>query len=397
VPQTAVETVTPVFGQLAQALVLLLTLWLCIDWARRRNVARLDAALLMVSVAVAVGLDLWRDLTGSASAVVGHIVVTAIVLHPLLLLRLVSHFRAVPGWILGCAGAAFVISTGLIWVEEAVVADAADVTLPLLFALFLAYGARSLVTGARHAQGVVRRRMGLVAAGALLVALSALLLLVDSVGAVPGLRPALPVLLLGAAILYTLGLASPPWLARAWQQTDVQQFLRASAGSAGETTDTVLRRLCSTARHAAGGQAAAFARWNEERKRLELELRGERALVGGPLPADGLVARQWTFRRPFVADDRSEVREACLRMAPGLECDALLGVPIITPARVWGLLIVFLRRAPALPDEDLRLLSLVTEHTAVLLDQASLVEQLRRQIAELRGEPVVDDTPLDES
>jgi hypothetical protein len=57
---------------------------------------------------------------------------------------------------------------------------------------------------------------------------------------------------------------------------------------------------------------------------------------------------------------------------------------------------VFLRRGPVLPEEDLRLLSLVTEHTAVLLDHAALVEGLRRDIAELRGEPIADETPLDE-
>ena len=64
---------------------------------------------------------------------------------------------------------------------------------------------------------------------------------------------------------------------------------------------------------------------------------------------------------------------------------------------MWGLLIVFLRRGPGLPEEDLRLLALVTEHTAVLLDHAALVESLRREISELRGEPVPDEDTHDES
>ena len=200
---------------------------------------------------------------------------------------------------------------------------------------------------------------------------------------------------LALAICYSLGLATPPWLARAWQQADVQQFLRASTGTAGESTDRTLTRLCQTARHAVGGQAVALARWNGKRRRLELELRGERALVGGPLPADGLVAREWTFRRPFVASRRQEVHETCRRIAPGLDCDAILGMPLVTPTRVYGLLLVFLRRAPVLPDEDLRLLSLLSEHSAVILDYAALVERLRHDNAALRGEPPPEEA-LDE-
>lgn len=384
--------------QLALGLLLLLTLWLCVDWVRRRNVARRDAALLMLSLAVGAGMHGWRVITGVDEPLLTRLITMAVVLHPLLMLRLVGHFRPVPGWITALVSMGVVVSWCGLWLAPPDLAQALRLTIAVIFALSLLFNARRLVGGARHAQGVVRRRMGLVASGATLISLLALALAFSAwLSAIPGLAIALPVGLLAAAVLYVLGLAPPPWLARAWQQTDVQQFLRAAAGSAGESTEHALRRLCSTARHAAGGQAAAIARWNEQRNRLELELRGERALVGGPLPADGLVAGQWTFRRPFVVDNRKDVRQACLRMAPGLECDALLGVPLITPARVWGLLIVFLRRAPALPDEDLRLLSMVTEHTAGQLDQAALVEQLRREIAELRGEPIPDETPLDES
>jgi GAF domain-containing protein len=199
-----------------------------------------------------------------------------------------------------------------------------------------------------------------------------------------------------AMAAYALGLAPPSWLSRSWQQADVQQFLRASTGTAGESTDQTLTRLCQTARHAVGGEAAALARWNESRQRLELELRGERALVGGPLPADGLVAREWTFRRPFVAASRKEVHTACRRIAPGLDCDAILGVPLVTPTRVWGLLLVFLRRGPVLPAEDLRLLSLLTEHSAVILDYAALVAQLRRDNAGLRGESPPEEPSFDD-
>lgn len=383
---------------LAQGQILLLTCWKLFEWARRRDGARRDVALLMLTLGVGVGLHLAQTRASIELGVVAHAAPMLVVLHPLLMLRLVDHFRAVPRWIWGLVVTGVLASWAMLLLTPDQYSMHAAVAIRVIFALSLLYGTRALVNGARHAQGVVRRRMGLLGAGALqiviLAAVHGLAFVVDGIPYVAGMTQ---VGLLAAAVLYGLGLAPPSWLARAWQQADVQQFLRAATGTAGESTDSVLTRLCSTARHAAGGQAAAIAIWNEQHNRLELVLRGERALVGGPLAADGLVARQWTFRRPFVADDRKEVRKACLRMAPGLDCTALLGVPLITPSRVWGLLIIFLRRGPVLPNEDLRLLSLVTEHTAVLLDHAALEQSLRREISVLKGERLPDETPLDES
>lgn len=392
---------------LAQGLILLLTLWKLIEWVRRRGSARLDVVLLLLTLAVSVGLNWVKTHTSVDVGILRHAIPMAVLLHPLLMLRLVGHFRTVPRWIGGLVIFGAVTNWGLLLATPAPFARQGVVAVCVIFALSLLYGARALVAGARHAQSVVRHRMSLLSAGAivvvLLASLHAVVLLASlhaltfAVDDIPHVALLTKVGLLTAAVLYSLGLAPPPWLSRAWQQADVQHFLGAASGSAGESAERTLIRLCNTARHAVGGQAVALARWNEKRNRLELELRGERALVGGPLPADGLVARQWTFRRPFVADDRKQVREACLRMAPGLDCTALLGVPLITPSHVWGLLIVFLRRSPGLPEEDLRLLALVTEHTAVLLDHAALVESLRREISELRGEPVLDEDTHDES
>ncbi|MDA0333952.1 MAG: GAF domain-containing protein [bacterium] len=383
---------------LAQTLLLVVTCWKLAEWARRRDGARRDVALLLLSFAIGVVLHWLQAYGGVELGIVAHVIPMVVVLHPLLMLRLADHFRTVPRWISALIMFGVLASWAMLLATPPAFATHAAAAVRLIFSFSLLYATRALVAGARHAQGVVRRRMGLLGAGAIVIVLLAVLhALAFLTGGLPQIDGLTQVGLLAATALYSLGLAPPAWLSRSWQQADVQQFLLGSTSSVGESTDRTLARLCSTALHATGGQAAALASWNAEKRRLELELRGERALVGGPLPADGLVARNWTFRRPFVADNRKQVREACLRMAPGLDCTALLGVPLITPSRVWGLVIVFLRRGPVLPDEDLRLLTLITEHTAVMLDQAALVESLRREIAHLRGEPIPDETPFDES
>ena len=276
--------------RLAQGLILLLTLWKLIEWARRRGSARLDVALLLLTLAIGVGLNWVETDTGFDLGVLKHAIPMVVLLHPLLMLRLVDHFRTVPRWISGLVFTGIVTSWGLLLATPEPFATQGVVAVSVIFALSRLYGARALVAGARHAPNVVQRRMSLLGAGAIVVVLLASLqALTFAIGHIPYVTPLTQVGLLAAAVLYSLGLAPPPWLSRAWRQADVQQFLQATAGSAGEPTERTLRRLCDTARHAVGGQAVALARWNDKRKRLELELRGERALVGGPLPADGLV------------------------------------------------------------------------------------------------------------
>jgi signal transduction histidine kinase len=64
---------------------------------------------------------------------------------------------------------------------------------------------------------------------------------------------------------------------------------------------------------------------------------------------------------------------------------AVLVVPIATAERVWGLLVVFLDRGPLFATDDLNLLALLTEQSAITLDNAELqrevVERARAEAA----------------
>lgn len=81
---------------LGQVLLVLLTLWKLADLARHRDRARLDIALVLGSLAVAVAV---QRLQGDDAVDLGaaqRAGPLALVAHPFLLLRLVGHFHAVP-------------------------------------------------------------------------------------------------------------------------------------------------------------------------------------------------------------------------------------------------------------------------------------------------------------
>lgn len=361
-----------------ELLLLIITILTCIDLARVRDRARLDIALVFIALAVDVII---RLLPRAGVDVAGIAVVQPLarLAHPYLLLRLVDHFRPIRGLVSWGTLVLVIAAGGFLSFAPASLLDSWSWAVTVLFALLTLYAAGALGSAAQRGQSVIERRMKLIAGGALVfaVVLAARATADLLTAAAPLAEEITRVGPLLMAALYYLGFTTPIWLSRAWQHEELLDFIRSSGGSPGESSRTALNRLCSTSRHAVGGLAAAVCRWEDDRQRLVLDAFGERALVGGPIAFDSLISERWRFRQPFVEDRAREVREACRRLAPGLDCEALIGVPLVTTSRVWGLLLIFVRRSPLMPDEELRLLSLFAEHSALALDNAALIERLR--------------------
>jgi hypothetical protein len=361
-----------------EILLLVITVLTCIDLARVRDRARLDIALVFVALAIDVIPRLLPRL-GVDPGLLSLVQPLARLAHPYLLLRLVDHFRPIRGLVSWGALVLVAAAWGFLLFAPEVTVTSWEWAVTAVFALLTLYSAGALASAAERGQSVIQRRMKLIAGGALvfavLLAAQVTAALIDSLAPTAAeINRAGPLVM---AALYYFGFTTPVWLSRAWQHAELSDFIRSSAGSPGESSRTALERLCSTSRHAVGGLAAAIGRWEDDRQRLVLDAFGERALVGGPIAFESLISEHWRFRRPFVEDRASEVREACRRLAPGLDCEALIGVPLVTTRRVWGLLLIFVRRSPLMPDEELRLLSLFAEHSALGLDYAALIEQLR--------------------
>ena len=369
---------------------LVITILTLIDLARVHDRARLDIALVFIALAVDVVPRLLPRM-GVEPGFLTFLQPLARLAPPFLLLRLVDHFRPIRPIVAWGTGLLVVAAWGFLSFAPEEILFSFSWAVTVLFTGLTLYAAVALASAAQRGQSVIERRMKLIAGGAfifaILLAARAVADLVTDVA--PIAEEITRIGPLAMAALYYLGFTPPVWVSRAWQHEELLEFIRSSGGSPGESSRTALSRLCTTSRHAVGGRAAAVCRWEEDRQRLVLDAFGERALIGGPIAFDSLVSEHWRYRQPFVEDRAKEVSEACRRLAPGLDCESLIGVPLVTTSRVWGLLLIFVRRSPLMPDEELRLLSLFAEHSALALDNAALIEKLRGT------EEVVEEEGLD--
>ena len=95
---------------LSQSLLVVLTAWKLIELLRHRDRARLDLVLVLAPLALAVGVT-WLEERGLWAVVDVPLAPMAFVLHPVMLLRVVDHFRAVPRWV----AALMVVSVAASW------------------------------------------------------------------------------------------------------------------------------------------------------------------------------------------------------------------------------------------------------------------------------------------
>src|SRR5205085_11484067 len=94
--------------------------------------------------------------------------------------------------------------------------------------------------------------------------------------------------------------------------------------------------------------------------------------------------RAWHQRAPTVAHSVADFGSDVTPLAAAAGADALLVAPLATAERAWGLLVVFFTRCPLFATDDLNLLALLTEQSAIALDYAALLDEQQVLVAQLR-------------
>jgi signal transduction histidine kinase len=375
-------TVTALIQLLFAALVLITGL----DWLRHRSRARLDIWLVFCCLLIPALLPAAAALLGATMPLFDIVAILAILIQPLLLLRLVGHFQRVPRRVWGLTLAAMLVTLALlvVWGEPSPVL--ATLTVVVYFLVVEIYPGWAFGRAARAAGGVVRRRLAFATAGTLLlavtVALSGLPILWPGMAALGRALTELSTLLAAAA--YYVSFATPRWLRRTWQLEELYRYLRApvDVGVAG-LSERALTQLCTTATRTAGGVGSAVWLWEAGAEQL-----AGRAAVGLTLPGPlalaeaGPLGQAWTQRRPVT------VRAADLPngLAPTTQTKAvqfLVAVPIASSKHAWGVLGLFLRHRSLFPDDDVALLSLLADQTAEALELDALFQAERRLLDRL--------------
>jgi signal transduction histidine kinase len=361
---------------------------------RERRGSSWNTALLFGSIAAVVLVTRMADLLGLA----GHpaypgIVITLLAVAPFAMVRLVDDFSDSPRAIQAAGWVGFALVAGL----SLVAFDAMQRLVGLLaIAFFLVvggYAAYAFAHEAARARGITRRRMTAVAIGA--VAFIAALVLAFSGVVLP--RYAEPAIILAqvaalvAAVAFFLGFAPPAWIRRAWREPDLRHFLERSIHLAGLTDErAAVAELNQAAASALGATGVSIGLVDPERGMMRYVDAGTGEWI--EYPDDAFVAgRAFRAGRRVVAEDAAaeDPENADQYLATGAR--AVIATPIGTDARRLGVLAVFADRMSIFAEDDLWLIDLLADQSAVLLEARTLAEhasalRAREEAARLKEE-----------
>lgn len=362
------------------------------DFLRHRNRARLDIALLFNTLNLAfVVQTLYETDLLPAIDWLSIVALMALLAHPYLSLRLVEHFRTVPRPIklIGLGGML------LSWVLLILfVYTAPGLVILVIVAHFIiadGYATWAFIQGARTTGGVTRQRLRLAAWASGLLGVTMVLSGIQNF--LPEISELLVTLIrigvTGTGVMYYLAFASPRWLRRTWQLSDIYSFLQTGLQLlATQRTDDFLASVCVSATRIVDGSASLMMLWQEAEQQFTAKVADRPELASAVLPLDGpTVKKVWDQKQAAVFQMQQPQGNTTLkRLMMDIGASHVYLVPITSDQQAWGLLIVFLPHGSLFVDEDVALLKLFAGYSALSLEHGQLVTEQRALVAQLQNE-----------
>ena len=334
----------------------------------RPSRAAWDTVLLFGSIAAVVVVTRYAALVRLPDAPwLTGLVLLGLSVAPYAMIRLVDDFSRVPRWLLPVGAVAFVV--------VGVLGFAAFTTAPVLVELvtiawFLCVGGYSVYAFARAAansRGITRRRMTAVAIGALLFIGTIVTAFVDALATAVSLDALTQLGALVAVIAFFIGFAPPAWIRRAWREPDLRRFLERSIHLAALGDERrALVEIQQAAAAAFGASGAAIG--------LAVEGRPTLRYVD---PADGWVeypdgafvaGQAFREQRRIVVLDAGRADPDHAELYRNGAATTVIAAPVTSDERRIGVLSIYADNAPIFVEDDLWLLELLADHTAVLLE-----------------------------
>jgi PAS domain S-box-containing protein len=143
------------------------------------------------------------------------------------------------------------------------------------------------------------------------------------------------------------------------------------------TLDESLRELLSRTRIVLAGDAAAILLLQEEQRQLTFRaVQGLDAAATNSVPLDDdVVGRIATQGKPLIFEDLAELERANPSLKQKIR--SLLGAPLLAEGDVIGVVFVGTASLCRFSEEDLRLLQLVADRAATVIEHARLFDQVR--------------------
>ena len=364
--------------------VLFVALFIAVGWRaiRQPTRANLNIALLFGGIAGAVVGAVAVDLIGLEAPWVTGVLVTLLNVCPWAMLRLVDDFRGSPRWVQVAGMMTFIAlaALGLLLFNEApLLVELATI---VWFLVVGGYAAVAFARTSRRSRGLTRGRMVAVAAGAYLFIAAIVVVFfaafMPELGPVSG--PLAQLLALAAVVAFFLGFAPPTWLRRAWREPDLRSFLERSVHLSGVDDDrALLLELQRAAADTLGVPGTALGLASADGTTLRYVQADGTFLE---VPADTFVGgRAFVAQKQLMVTDAAASDPEHAEVYTSAHARVVIAVPVTAEGRRLGVLTVYGDRAPIFVEDDLWLIQLLADQTAVILE----ARRMAREASELRG------------
>ena len=308
---------------------------------------------------------------------------------PLLTLRAIRGFTELPPLVVPAAAVAWAAAAIGLVIAPTPMPPALLLLILVYFTVFETYAGFAVLRATRRAHGVTRRRLQLIGAGTLLLALTIFGAGIAIV--LPAASSFILPLALGSGVAYLLGFAPPGTLRRAWQSPEVLAFVQHTGRLVGEAApELVYSTLAVELATASGEPDAALGIWQPEREVLRFwRNRGE------PIDRrvdESLAGPAFVQQRALVTvEDTGGTR----RLPPEFRRGTprfVMAAPVTVGSRRIGVVSVLVQTRSSFFDDDLALLQLLANQTAIVLEHRRLFEEvhglnrtLERNVSELHA------------
>jgi signal transduction histidine kinase len=360
-----------------QGAIVLLAVMMVGQWARTRDRVSLDIAFVFGTLASITILERSLLLARIQTSWIRPLVISVLLAHPYLLLRVVSHFRPVSKAVKRIAAPSLAVSLAVVWLSVWPFHTMAMAALAFVYFIWLlGYVAMAFRERARAAGGVTHWRMLHASWGVTLLAL--VFILAVMIEMLPTTRNEaaafIPLSAMGAALNYYFAFAPPSWLRRIWQSSELYGLLaEASLTSKSVTQREVLDRLCLFVMSAVGARGAAVALRSGEAL-IVTASHWDSLKVGSAIP-EGRLLEAWKRDEAIFIKDYE----------PAGAPNALgaYGVPVPSVVAPRGLLVAVLPKGALFVPDDLALLRICGRQTAAQLDNTTMADRQQALITEL--------------
>lgn len=352
---------------------------------RYKDLGRRDTALMFVSIAVNVVVQLVNSFLSKPNFYLALIGTLALLAQPYLLIRIVEYFHAVPRMIRFIALGGLLASWLIVLFSGGSLRPSLSLLIVFYFVFIDGYGMAVFIQEAWRTSGVVQQRLRLIAAGAGLFALALLLIGVILLwsAAATVLPAVIQMIGIASAVCFYLGFITPRWLQRTWQLAELREFLLAMPqGHHPEVATEVYTALCQGALELTGGSKAYLLLIPEngvpEGVYFELEagLGTMPATVVESLPSLG------EHQSPIAIDTNELSRPLRQNLDIGTAGFAYI-VPLIHDQQLLGYILLFLQRRSLFVEDDLEMIGLFAEQCAITLQNITLFQKVTKHAEHL--------------